>query len=62
MARNYVWIAIGVIIGFSIAFVALIESPTIQTTEAGSANVYPKFTNPNPQKLSYTLIAQDSQA
>ncbi len=35
------YIVIGVIIGFSIAFVALIESPTIQTTEAGSADVYP---------------------
>ncbi len=35
MARNGVWIGIviGVIIGFSIAFVALVESPTIQTTE-----------------------------
>jgi len=55
------YIVIGVIIGFSIAFVALIESPTIQTTEAGSADVFPKFTNPNPQKLSYTLIAQDAE-
>ncbi len=41
MARNYVWIGIviGVIIGYSIAFVALIESKTIQTTDAGSADV-----------------------
>ena len=63
MARTGVWIGIviGVIIGFSIAFVALVESPTIQTTEAGSVDVYPKFTNPNPQKLSYTLIAQDAE-
>ena len=63
MVSQPIWIGIviGVIIGFSIAFVALIESPTIQTTEAGSADVYPKFTNPNPQKLSYTLIAQDAE-
>jgi len=55
------YIVIGVIIGASVAFVALIESPTIQTTEAESADVYPKFQNPNPQKLSYTLIAQDAE-
>jgi len=54
------YIVVGVIIGFSIAIVALIESPTIQTTDA-EVDVYPKFQNPNPQKLSYTLIAQDAE-
>ena len=55
------YIVIGVIIGFSVAFVVFIESPPIQTTEAESVDVYPKFKNPNPQKLSYTLIAQDAE-
>ncbi len=55
------YIVIGVIIGFSVAFFAFIESPTIQTTEAESVDVYPKFKNLNPQKLSYTLIAQDAE-
>lgn len=54
-------VAIGVIIGFSIAFVAFIQSPEIQTTTAESSDVYPKFTNPNPKTLSYTLIAQDAE-
>ncbi len=54
-------IAIGVIIGFSIAFVAFIQFPEIQTTSAESSDVYPKFTNPNPKTLSYTLIAQDAE-
>jgi len=55
------YIVVGVIIGFTIAFVAFIESPPIQITEAESVDVYPKFENPNPQKLSYTLIAQDAE-
>ncbi len=55
------YIVIGVIIGFSVAFFAFIESPTIQTTEAESVDVYPKFKNQNPQTLSYTLIAQDAE-
>jgi len=55
------YIAIGVIIGFSVAFVAFIESPIIQTTDAESVDVYPKFENSNPKKLSYTLIAQDAE-
>jgi len=44
------YIVIGVIIGASVAFVALMESPTIQTIEAESVDVYPKFQNPNPKK------------
>ena len=55
------YIVIGVIIGFSVAFVAFIESPPVQTTEAESVDVYPKFKNQNPQTLSYTLIAQDAE-
>jgi len=55
------YIAIGVIIGFSIAFVAFMESPKIQTSDATSSNVFPKFENQNPKKISYTLIAQDAE-
>ena len=55
------YIVVGVIIGFSIAFFAFIESPPIHTTEAVSVDVYPKFENPNPQKLFYTLVAQDAE-
>jgi len=55
------YVVIGVIIGFSVAIFAFIESPTIQTTEAESADVFPKFKNQNPQTLSYTLIAQDAE-
>lgn len=54
------YVIIGVAIGFSIASIAFIQSPDIQTSDAGS-KVYPKFQNPNPQKLSYTLIAQDAE-
>ena len=61
MKETTVYIAIGVIIGFTVAFVALIQSPTIQITEAESVDVFPKFENPNPQKLFYTLIAQDAE-
>ena len=55
------YIVIGVIIGFSFAFFSFIYSPPIQTTEAESVDVYPKFKNQNPQTLSYTLIAQDAE-
>ena len=55
------YIVIGVIIGFSVAFVAFIESPEIQITDAESADTYPKFKNQNPQTLFYTLIAQDAE-
>jgi len=55
------FVVVGVIIGFSIAFVAFIQSPEIQTTTAESSEVYPKFTNPDPKTLSYTLIAQDAE-
>ena len=53
MVNQNIWIGIviGVIIGF-VAFFAFIESPTIQTTEAESVDVYPKFKNQNQQKLS----------
>ena len=63
MVNQNIWIGIviGVIIGFSVALVAFIESPSIQTTEAESVDVYPKFKNLNPQTLSYTLIAQDAE-
>jgi FtsP/CotA-like multicopper oxidase with cupredoxin domain len=61
--NSILYIAVGVIIGFSIAVFALMESPEIQTTEAAvpSSDVYPKFKNQNPQILSYTLIAQDAE-
>jgi len=55
------YIVIGVIIGFSVAFFTFIQSPPIQTTEAESVDVYPKFKNLNPQTLFYTLIAQDAE-
>ena len=58
---NSLYIVVGVIIGFSFAFVAFLQSPDIQTTVAESSNVFPKFKNPNPQTLSYTLIAQDAE-
>nr|WP_246282015.1 multicopper oxidase domain-containing protein [Nitrosopumilus ureiphilus] len=58
---NILYIVVGVIIGFSVAFVAFIESPPIQTSDAESTDVYPKFKNQNPQTLSYTLIAQDAE-
>jgi len=58
---NTLYIAIGVIIGFSVAFVAFVESPEIQITDAESADTYPKFKNQNPQTLFYTLIAQDAE-
>ena len=55
------FVAVGVIIGFGIAFVVFIQSPEIQTTIADSSEIYPKFTNPNPKTLSYTLIARDAE-
>jgi len=63
--NNILYIAVGVIIGFSVAVFALMESPEIQTTQAAaptisSDDIYPKFKNQDPQKLSYTLIAQDA--
>ncbi len=64
MKQNSIfYIAIGVIIGFSVAVFTLMESPDIQTTEASSSSedVYPKFRNQDPQTVSYTLIAQDAE-
>jgi nitrite reductase (NO-forming) len=61
MQNRFVYIIIGVIIGFSFAFVAFIQSPDIQTSVAESTNIYPKFQNPNPETLHYTLIAQDAE-
>lgn len=58
---NSLYIVVGVVIGFSIAFVAFLQTPEIQTTVAESTNIYPKFNNPNPEVLSYTLIAQDAE-
>ncbi|PIW35458.1 MAG: copper oxidase, partial [Nitrosopumilales archaeon CG15_BIG_FIL_POST_REV_8_21_14_020_33_23] len=58
---NSLYIVVGVIIGFSFAFVAFLQSPDIQTTVAESSDIFPKFKNPNPQTLSYTLIAQDAE-
>jgi plastocyanin len=55
------YIIVGVIIGFSVAFVAFMQSPNIQTSDATSSDVFPKFKNPNPQKLVYTLIAQNAE-
>ena len=55
------YIVIGVIIGFSVAIFAFIESPEIQITDAESTDTYPKFKNQNPQTLFYTLIAQDAE-
>ncbi|MBI3254943.1 MAG: multicopper oxidase domain-containing protein, partial [Nitrosarchaeum sp.] len=55
------YIIVGIIIGFSIAFVAFMQSPNIQTSDASSSDVFPKFKNQNPQKLFYTLIAQDAE-
>ena len=61
--NNILYIVVGVIIGFSVAVFALMESPNIQTTDATtpSSDIYPKFKNQNPQKISYTLIAQDAE-
>ncbi|MFB5609740.1 MAG: multicopper oxidase domain-containing protein, partial [Nitrosarchaeum sp.] len=59
--NSILYIVVGVIIGFSIAFVAFIQSPDIQTTEAIPNDVFPKFKNSHPQKLVYTLIAQDAE-
>lgn len=58
---NILYIVIGVVIGFSIAIAAFIDSPAIQITDAESADTYPKFKNQNPQTLFYTLIAQDAE-
>ncbi|ABX13250.1 multicopper oxidase domain-containing protein [Nitrosopumilus maritimus] len=58
---NTIYIVAGIIIGFSIAFAILLQSPEIQTTVADSSDTFPKFKNPNPQTLSYTLIAQDAE-
>ena len=60
--NNILYIAVGVIIGFSVAVFALMESPEIQATAPtiSSDDIYPKFKNQDPQKLSYTLIAQDA--
>ena len=55
------YIVVGVIIGVSIAFVVFMHSPNIQTSNATSSDVFPKFKNQNPQKLFYTLIAQDAE-
>ncbi len=55
------YIVIGVIIGFSIAFVAFMQSPNIQTSDAASTDVFPKFQNPNPHKLFYTLVAENAE-
>ena len=55
------YILVGIIIGFSIAFVAFMQSPNIQTTDATSSDVFPKFKNLNPQKHIYTLIAQNAE-
>lgn len=55
-----IYIVAGVLIGFSVAFALLLDSPEIQITEAESTDIYPKFRNMDPQKLSYTLIAQDA--
>lgn len=61
MVKNTtLYVMVGVVIGFSIGFVLFLESPEIQTSTAESADAYPKFDNPNPKKLSYTLIAQDA--
>jgi len=50
------YIVIGIIIGFSVVFFAFIDSPPIQTTEAESVDVYPKFKNQNPQTLNPIII------
>ncbi|MCV0431683.1 multicopper oxidase domain-containing protein [Nitrosopumilus sp.] len=55
------YVIVGVVIGISLAFVAFIQSPEIQTSVAESTDIYPKFENPNPQTLHYTLIAQDAE-
>ncbi|AFS81132.1 multicopper oxidase type 3 [Candidatus Nitrosopumilus koreensis AR1] len=55
------YVIVGVIIGVGIASALLIQSPELQTTIADSSNIYPKFENPNPQTLHYTLIAQDAE-
>ena len=63
MDLSMLWggLVIGLIIGFSVAFIVFIESPEIQITDAESADTYPKFKNQNPQTLFYTLIAQDAE-
>ena len=55
------YVIVGVIVGFAIASVFLLQSPEIQTTVADSSDVYPKFENPTPRTLHYTLIAQDAE-
>lgn len=55
------YVVVGVIAGFAIASALLLQSPEIQTTAADPSNIYPKFENPNPKTLHYTLIAQDAE-
>jgi len=58
------YIVVGVVIGIGITtgyFLNLSDVSEITTQAAPSSDVYPKAENPNPQKLVYTLIAQDAE-
>jgi len=58
------YLTIGVIIGITITAVYFLgmSDSNIQTLAKDiSPDVYPKATNPNPQKRSYTMIAQDAE-
>ena len=68
-----IWIiAIGVIIGVGTATLYILnavdsnitteaQSPQIKTAGVTIDDIYPKAENPNPQKRTYTLIAQDAE-
>jgi len=65
MKSSIVYIVIGVIMGFGVAAGIFLNMSGVTeiTTQAVplSIDVYPKAENPNPQKLAYTLIAQDAE-
>lgn len=70
MNHSIWYIVIGVIIGFGTAIIYFVEiSNSNLMTQAedpkfnklSSDDVYPKAINPNPQKRSYTIIAQDAE-
>lgn len=62
--RSFQYVMIGALIGVTIAAVYFLgnsESGIHTLAKDTSPDVYPKATNPNPQKRSYTIIAQDAE-
>jgi len=59
------YIVIGIIISFGVGVGLFLNMSGVTeiTTQAAplSIDVFPKAENPNPQKLVYTLIAQDAE-